>query len=178
MSRSNTPPTVLTLVETDWQLYYGRFLRRTRDAAAAEDLCQDLWLKVAAQPVRPAYSGREGSFVAIVAQSVFNDWWRKQRRRVTESLSEGEEEPEAPGLPLDEVVALENLRAVVRDEVHQVIRSKKLRLLVSSWDDDAATLAKKLNTTPTAIRTYRHRLLKRLRQNPRLRQLWNEALAA
>ena len=177
MRCKNRPPAAQFL-ENNWDLYLRRFERKTRDAATAWDLCQELWSKLARLTAEQRSFERIDYFVARAADNLFRDWWRKERRRRMEPFPSEEDEPESLESTPEERLADRNWNAAVRAELDCAVRSRLLREVLAGWDEDAATLAARLSTTPTAVRTYRHKLVRRLRENRHLRELWLDTQAA
>ena len=175
MKKRIGPSLSKSVVLTDSDRYYKRFLRKTRNPAVAADLYQELWLKVDRYIARHGQPDDERRLVDVAAASVFKDWWRRERRRAMESLPEDEvQEPRDTSRLCHEELARAELHAAVRDTLNEVVPNEKHQQLLLAAVD-AATLAARFGTTPTAIRTCRHKLLKRLHRNPRLRELWLEA---
>lgn len=167
------------LVADIHKLCYPRFRRATRDDGIAADLCQMLWLKMAAYQARHGWQGDEQRLVHIAATNLIKDWWRRRRRLTEQPLPEGGGElaDAATSSPEDALAKVE-WQARVRRELVRALKSEKQQQLLLSDDKTSERLAECFGATPSAIRKCRERLIKRLRRNPRLRELWLESQAA
>lgn len=178
MKKRTDPPQPQPTAATIHKLYRRRFRRATRDDGLAADLCQKLWLKMAGHKARHGEPDDERQLTNVAATSLIKDWWRQEKRVVVEPLPEHSAKlvDNATPSPEDEL-AKAKWRIAVRAELNRVVKSEKQRQLLLAGKK-AVTLARHLGMTPAAIRKRRSRLIQRLRHNPRLRELWLEAIAA
>lgn len=161
-----------------WDGYYRKFLRQAGNPDTAEDLTQELRLKVV---VWQANNGQPRSFPALVGASygsVLTDHWRSWFRKggpVTGHLDEARDQAVSEPLP-EEAVWKEELYARVRQRLEELLPADGtlLHAAILQHDVPAAELAKQLGTTPEAIRTYRYKARQLLAQDPVLRALWQE----
>lgn len=175
MAHSTKNRRVLPAQEPLWETHYRRFRRLVRCPETAADLLQELRLRVLEWTRRHGEPKREGAFVAQAARSVFADWCRAKRRSAWLSLLQGEESPEdeVPDPGPDPYERLESsiwLRTV-RAELNEATNSPAQREILATWDEPTEVVAVTIGSTPTAVRTYRYKLVRRLRQNRRLRDL-------
>ena len=172
------------LAELIWTKYHAWFQRQTRDPAVADDLCQQLWLKISTWLVNRAENDNAEAFdpfsagrraLSVAAKHVLYGWWRSEGARVAESFDENTTPVATSPRPLGEQLMW---CLLVRTEVARLLETDKQRYLLASLGDDTETVAEQLGTTPALVSTYRHRLLSRLRQDSRLCQLWQELRCA
>ncbi len=173
------PPHQESAVVENYQKYYRRFLRQTRSPSVASDLCQELWLKVTRHIHRHGQPENEEFLANIAASSVLKDWWRSERRFQAEALPDDDEGLAGQAaVPSRDELADANWQAAVRRTLREVLPSDKQEQVLLAEECDGETLAARFGSTPSAIRTCRYKLLQRLRNNPRLQELWQATLAA
>lgn len=179
MKKHIDPPQSPSLAATIDQLCRPRFRRATGDIATADDLCQKLWLKMAGHKARHGEPDDERRLAGVASASLIKDWWRRERVLAGKFVPANDVyPPDETTLSAEESLSSAELRAEVRAELTRTVKNARHLDILLAGDEDAASIAERLGTTPTAVRTYRHKLIKRLRQNPRLRELWLESLAA
>ncbi|MHB8244239.1 MAG: RNA polymerase sigma factor [Acidimicrobiales bacterium] len=141
-----------------------RYLR-AREPREAEDLCSEIWLKLA--ELIPTFEGTERQWwglVFLVARRALNDYWKRQRRRATdpvatEALADfpGTSDVEAAGLQsVTTAEAIAVVRSALSDEQADVILLRTVAGL--DIDEVAAAMGKR----PATIRVIQHRALRRL----------------
>ena len=172
------------LAELIWTKYHTWFQRRTRDAAVADDLCQKLWLKVSTWLVNRASNDNAvaldplsagNKVLGVAAKHVLYGWHRSQPANPAESFDETTTKVARNHRPLAEQLMW---RRLVRAEIARLLENDEQRHLLASLDDDTATVAEQLGMTPALVSTHRHRLRRRLSQDSRLLQLWQDLRCA
>jgi|JI10StandDraft_1071094.scaffolds.fasta_scaffold00275_10 RNA polymerase sigma factor (sigma-70 family) len=174
MARNHKNDRVLLIQEPIWETHYRRYVRLVRCLDTAADLLQDLRLKVLEWTLRHGEPKCLRAFVAQAARSVFADWCRAKRRRPTPIPLD--DEPLAHELADVNPTPAEQLEAArwktrVRAVLDAATESPSQRAILATWDEPTDAVAAAIGTTPTAVRTYRHKLARRLRLNRRLLEL-------
>ncbi len=178
MARNNKTRRVLPAQEPLWEKHYRRFMRRVGCPETAADLLQNLRLKVLEWTLKQGNPENLEAFAAKAAGSVFFDWCRKKQRSGYALVLDDEAfADELPDPGPDQHARLDAVRwhRSVRDELDRATESPVQREILATWDESADTVAETVGSTVVAIRTYRYKLKRRLKRNPRLRELANAA---
>jgi RNA polymerase sigma factor (sigma-70 family) len=146
---------------------YGLALRVTRDPSAAEDITQDVFLRVWERP--SSYDSARGElrpWLATIARRRSVDWLRRAatRRRHTAALAQ---EPVEHVANLEDAVVRGEVAAVVRDAVERLPETNRSAILLAyygglTYRGVAETLGIPEGTAKSRLRAGLHRLAQEL----------------
>ena len=112
---------------------YRYFLRHTSDRAAADELQQDVWLRVVRSRERYAVDARFTTWRYTLARHRLVDHWRARRGATFESLDANDDDPAEPVGPDD------GSRGDLADPLTLVIEAQDARRLVDALSAVPAT---------------------------------------
>lgn len=139
---------------------YGQLLASTRDAATAQDLCQEAFLRLTRQMRAGEPPENVGAWLHRVATNLAVS--RSRRARVAEHWADRLVERGLQPSPEDEVLTRER-NATVRTALSQLSESDQSALLLAAQGYGGPEIARLLGRTQTATRTRLFRARSRLR---------------
>lgn len=119
---------------------YGYVLRMVGDQALAQDLTQDVFLRVMRSAGTYDHRGRLRQWLFTIASNIVTDHLRRSKRRrevlVEEPASTGEAAArEAPATPVLEMFSAEELRESVREAVGKLPPEQRSVLLLRQYGE-------------------------------------------
>lgn len=148
-----------------WCHYYRRFLKDTADPAEAEDLVQELRLKVLRFERRVGALRNPDGVVYLAYGQVLADWLRRKYSGHEQPTVDGElPEVVDPTPTPEERYSNDEEQATMLASLRELVRGRKQRILLDNWNRSADELAHLMRTTPEAVRTCRAKLRRRLRR--------------
>jgi len=176
------PGALAELVAQYWSRVFGRFLRHLGDRQEAEDLAQDVFLRIFRNRHRYQPKASFATWLFHIARNVARNAIRGRRRRPAVSLSQllspSQPEPieerlpknrhEAPEAPLER----DEVARAVRNAMGQLAGRQRAALELQFQDHSYSEIAAELDMTPKAAKSllYRARL--------QLREVLNSFMAA
>lgn len=160
------------LFDAHFERLFGFVYRVLGDRSAAEEVAQDLFLKVynAAHQIDPKRN--PGPWLMTIAHNACREYWRRRGRRVEGHAQSLDADPAlketmANGRPDPERVTFSSQRgALIQGALMEL--SKPLRSVVVLYDIQGMThkeIATLLGTSPAAVRKRYSRALSRLREH-------------
>ncbi|NJK27816.1 MAG: sigma-70 family RNA polymerase sigma factor [Coleofasciculaceae cyanobacterium SM2_3_26] len=145
-------------------LVYAIALKTTKNTQDAEDLTQDIFLRLA----QSSYDPKRGSlrtFLAILARSRSLDWLRSRQRKQAALQISGLEPQESTNLPV-ELLYKEERDREVQDALAQLSENQQ-RVLHLAYRDglSQAAIAEQLGAPLGTVKAWARRGLMKLRQN-------------
>lgn len=153
-----------------WHFFRKKYVWATGDETLAEDLTQELRIRVLRWIGKNGQPNHFRSFVWTVYGTVLTDWLREKQRNREDALLVAEQVDgiPAPAPSPEEMLHSEQWRERVQRELDRLVPGEMKRALLTRWDDPAEEVARDLKTTPAAVRTYRHKLRQRLERSTEL----------
>ena len=161
------------LIDLYWARVFGRFFRQLGDRQEAEDLVQDVFLRLYRNRKRYRPQAKFATWLYHIARNVARNAVRTRRRRPVlplAVLAGGEDSPgaealmdgtEAPSLPLERA----ELADVVRGAVAALAGRQRTALELQFRDCTYNEIAAKLDMTPKAAKSLLYRARNQLREN-------------
>ena len=161
------------LIDLYWSRVFGRFFRQFGDRQEAEDLAQDVFLRVYRNRKRYRPTARFSTWFYHIAKNVARNAIRTRLRRPLQSVGmlmddEGHtlirsviQTPEVPSLPLER----EELAHVVRDAVTQLLDRQRTAVELQFQDRSYSEIAAELDMTPKAAKSLLYRARNQLRES-------------
>jgi RNA polymerase sigma-70 factor (ECF subfamily) len=173
-SRIERQSAILKLLDRDGRAIYARLWRLTGSADAAEDLLQDLVLRLSQSRGFDA-ADRPGAFAHRVATNLALDWRRAERRRKRLAEQTTHRRPAAPAAPGpaeqaqagERVAAMLNALAELRPQDREVLTMRYLDEL------DYESMARRLGKTAHQVRGLCAGAMRRLRNRVHPRAVWS-----
>lgn len=124
-------------------LVYGFVKSRVKSSAAADDLTQQIWLKVWTQAAKQFDGGNFRAWVLQIARTTIIDGFRKTKSHQSMAEIDVPERPQAPPEDEDLTTALRECLDTISAEFSVVVRA---RLNSQPYDDICAKLSIPLGT--------------------------------
>jgi RNA polymerase sigma-70 factor (ECF subfamily) len=136
-----------------------------RDAHIAEDLAQEVWIKVSQNVARYQPGTKPMAWLATITRNTAVDYLRKEQRRPTEVLQADDlalDRPR-PGASVAQQVEQRQLAEAIAQSMNELKPDQRECLRLRFFDGcTPAHTAQIMGKTESAIRTLQHRSLKRL----------------
>jgi RNA polymerase sigma-70 factor, ECF subfamily len=173
-AREDEPNAFAELVDRYWTRVFGRFCRQLGDRQEAEDLTQDVFLRLYRSRKRYRPEAKFATWLYHITQNVARTALRSRRRRPwtsLEALTVGEEvtgsgllpdRGEPPSRPLERA----EMAGVLRDAVSQLADRQRAALELHQFGDRTYNeVAAELDMTPKAAKSLLYRARNQLREN-------------
>lgn len=168
------PGAFAELVERYWTRVFGRFYRRLGDRQEAEDLAQEVFLRVYRHRHRYQPQAKFGTWLFHISQNLARNALRSRRRRPCKRLGalaspEGEsfladqvpaDREEAPSRPMERAELAGAVRAAVS---HLADRQRTAMELHQFQDRSHAEIAAEMHMSPKAAKSLLYRARNQLR---------------
>ena len=156
------PTTFARMYDEHSRGVYGAALRILGDQARAQDVAQDVFLRVWRNPHRfDSRRGELGSYLRLMARSRALDLWRENqaagRARDRMEVVVAQEEPRADDRPSTAVEVGED-RAAVRDALRRLPEAQREALVLAYWGGMTADQIAKRSGVPLGTAKSRIRL--------------------
>jgi RNA polymerase sigma-70 factor (ECF subfamily) len=173
--KSGDPEAFARLAARHWPHVFARLYRQVRDREEAEDLTQDVFLRVYRYRTRYEPRAKFGTWLFQITQNVARNALRSRRRRPCLPLAAivGQDETsfldkllshqsESPSRSLER----EELACRVRSAVSGLADRQRTALVLHQFEDRSYTeVASRMNMTPKAVKALLYRARIQLREN-------------
>jgi RNA polymerase sigma-70 factor (ECF subfamily) len=175
LARDDEPGAFAQLVERYWTRVFGRFCRQLGDRQEAEDLTQEVFLRLYRSRKRYQPAAKFATWLFHITQNVARNAIRSRRRRPCTSLDAlgyADDDPLAPGLLPDRSESpsrpLERaeMAVVLRAAVARLAERQRTALELHQFEDRTYNqVAEELEMTPKAAKSLLYRARNQLREN-------------
>jgi RNA polymerase sigma-70 factor (ECF subfamily) len=174
------PEAFSDLLELYWHRIFGKLLHQIGDRQEAEDLTQDVFLRVYRNRKRYRPTAKFATWIYHIARNVARNAARTKRRRPTLPLGRafGEERllpeetlpdlGESPTIPIER----EELASIVRDAMTELGMRQREALELQFSNFTYGEIAERLDVTPKAAKSLLYRARNHLRES--LESFWSE----
>lgn len=169
--QNDEPGAFAELVELYWSRVFGRFVRQMCDRQEAEDMAQDVFMRLYRSRKRYQPRAKLATWVFIIARNVGRNALRSKRRRRMMPLGLATECDDTPGIPTlaDESsapfrpVERAELSEVVREAVATLNRRQRKAVELQCSDHSYCEIASALSMSPKAAKSLLYRARNELR---------------
>lgn len=175
LARDDEPGAFAELVSRYWTRVFGRFCRQLGDRQEAEDLTQDVFLRLYRSRKRYRPEAKFATWLFHITQNVGRNALRSRRRRPCtslEALTVGEDDPTGSGLlpdrgePPSRPLERAEMAGVLRAAVSQLADRQRAALELHQFEDRTYNeVAAELDMTPKAAKSLLYRARNQLREN-------------
>lgn len=174
-AQEDEPDAFAELVDRYWTRVFGRFCRQLGDRQEAEDLTQDVFLRLYRSRKRYRPEAKFATWLFHITQNVARNALRSRRRRPCtslEALTVGEDDVTGSGLlpdrgePPSRPLERAEMAGVLRDAVSQLADRQRAALELHQFEDRTYNeVAAELDMTPKAAKSLLYRARNQLREN-------------